>query len=93
MGRKSVCVVGAGSSGLTVTKNLLERGFAVDTYEQAGDVGGNWNFGGLTSRVYASTHAISSKPFTQYPDFPMADELPDDWIRPTRRRCGWCWTG
>lgn len=77
MGRESVCVVGAGSSGLTVTKNLLERGFTVDTYEQAGDVGGNWNFGGPTSRVYATTYAISSKPFTQYPDFPMADELPD----------------
>ena len=77
MGREKVCVVGAGSSGLTVTKNLLEYGFAVDTYEQAGEVGGNWNFGGPTSRVYESTHAISSKPFTQYPDFPMADELPD----------------
>ena len=41
MGREKVCVVGAGSSGLTVTKNLLEHGFAVDTYEQAGEVGGN----------------------------------------------------
>ena len=77
MGRETVCVVGAGSSGLTVTKNLLQRGFAVDAYEQAEEVGGNWNFGGPTSRVYASTHAISSKPFMQYPDFPMADELPD----------------
>ena len=77
MRRETVCVVGAGSSGLTVTKNLLERGFAVDAYELAGEVGGNWNFGGPTSRVYASTYAISSKPFTQYPDFPMADELPD----------------
>ena len=77
MRHERVCVVGAGSSGLTVTKNLLERGFAVDTYEQAGDVGGNWNYGSPTSRVYASTHAISSKAFTQYPDFPMPDELPD----------------
>jgi hypothetical protein len=75
--RGRVCVVGAGSSGLAATKNLLAAGFAVDTYERAGEVGGNWNFGGPTSRVYASTHTISSKPFTQFPDFPMRDDLPD----------------
>ena len=77
MARGRVCVVGAGSSGLAATKNLLEYGFAVDAYERAGEVGGNWNFGAPTSRVYASTHTISSKPFTQYPDFPMPDDLPD----------------
>ena len=41
------------------------------------DVGGNWNFGAPTSRVYASTHLISSKPFTQFPDFPLPDSFPD----------------
>ncbi len=27
--------------------------------------------------MYASTHLISSKPFTQFPDFPMPDSWPD----------------
>lgn len=72
-----VAVVGAGSSGLAAVKNLRERGFAVDCFERAGEVGGNWNFGAPTSRVYASTYTISSKPFTQYVDFPMPDDFPD----------------
>jgi cation diffusion facilitator CzcD-associated flavoprotein CzcO len=72
-----VAVIGAGSSGLAAVKNLTERGFAVDCFEASDDVGGNWSFGKPTSRVYASTHTISSKPFTQYPDFPMPDEFPD----------------
>ena len=71
------CVVGAGSSGLTAGKNLLEYGHFVDIIEREDDVGGNWNFGKPNSRVYESTHTISSKPFTQYPDFPMPDRFPD----------------
>lgn len=73
----TVAVVGAGSSGLAAVKNLRERGFAVEAFERSDDVGGNWSFGKPTSRVYASTHTISSKPFTQYPDFPMPDSFPD----------------
>lgn len=71
------CVVGAGSSGLTATKNLREHGLAVDCFEREDDIGGNWNARLATSRVYGSTHLISSKPFTQYPDFPMPDHFPD----------------
>jgi thioredoxin reductase len=71
------CVIGAGSSGITVAKNFLERGIDVVVYEREDDLGGNWNFGKPGSRVYASTHLISSKPFTQYPDFPMPDRFPD----------------
>ncbi|MDX1619515.1 MAG: alpha/beta fold hydrolase [Nitriliruptorales bacterium] len=70
-------VVGAGSSGLTAAKNLRERGIEVDVVERNDEVGGNWYFGAPNSRVYASTHMISSRPFTQYPDFPMSDALPD----------------
>ena len=71
------CVIGAGSSGLTAAKNLREHGFAVDVYEREDDVGGNWNIGAENSRVYNSTHLISSKPFTEYPDFPLPDDYPD----------------
>ncbi len=71
------CVVGAGPHGLSALKALLQHGLEADGYERATDLGGNWNFGAPTSRVYESTHLISSKPFTQFPDFPMPDSYPD----------------
>lgn len=75
--RDRVLVVGAGSSGLAAAKALREYGHRVDVVEREDAVGGNWNFGKSGSRVYASTHMISSKPFTQFPDFPMRAEDPD----------------
>ncbi|WP_020521300.1 flavin-containing monooxygenase [Catelliglobosispora koreensis] len=73
----TVCVIGAGPSGLTAMKNLREEGFGVDCYERETGVGGAWNWRHDRSPVYASTHLISSKPFTQFPDFPMPDDWPD----------------
>ncbi|MFC7548394.1 flavin-containing monooxygenase [Plantactinospora sp. GCM10030261] len=73
----TVCVIGAGASGLAAVKNLTEYGFGVDCYERETGIGGIWNWRHDRSPVYASTHLISSKPFTQYPDFPMPDTWPD----------------
>ncbi|GHJ06553.1 flavin-binding monooxygenase [Micromonospora humidisoli] len=73
----TVCVIGAGASGLTAVKNLTEHGFGVDCYERETGVGGAWNWRHDRSPVYASTHLISSRPFTQFPDFPMPDSWPD----------------
>jgi hypothetical protein len=73
----AVCVIGGGGSGLNAIKNLREAGFSVDCYERETTVGGAWNWRHDRSPVYASTHLISSKPFTQFPDFPMPDEWPD----------------
>jgi cation diffusion facilitator CzcD-associated flavoprotein CzcO len=74
---ETVCVVGAGASGLVAVKNLKEHGFGVDCYERETGVGGGWNWRHDRSPVYASAHLISSKPFTQCPDFPMPDDWPD----------------
>ena len=74
---ETVCVIGAGPSGLTAIKNLKEAGFGVDCYERETGVGGAWNWRHDRSPVYASTHLISSKPLTQFPDFPMPDDWPD----------------
>ena len=74
---ETVCVVGAGPSGLVAVKNLRECGFGVDCYERETGVGGGWNWRHDRSPVYGSAHLISSKPFTQYPDFPMPDDWPD----------------
>lgn len=74
---ETVCVIGAGAAGLAAVKNLLEHGFEVDCYERETGVGGAWNWRHDRSPVYASAHLISSKPFSQYPDFPMPDDWPD----------------
>jgi hypothetical protein len=73
----TVCVIGAGASGLTAIKNLRELGFEVDCFERETNIGGAWNWRHSRSPVYASTHLISSKPFTQFPDFPMPDSWPE----------------
>lgn len=72
-----VCVIGAGSGGLTAAKNFTQAGFAVEVLEREADLGGNWNYDLPCSRVYRSTHMISSKSFTQYTDYPMPEKFPD----------------
>jgi thioredoxin reductase len=74
---ETVCVVGAGLTGLAAIKNLREHGFAVDCFERETGVGGLWNWRHARSPVYASTHLVSSKPSSQFPDFPMPDSWPD----------------
>jgi len=70
------CVIGAGSSGLAAAKNLLGRGIACDVLERNAQLGGNWCYGQPNSRVYASTHTISSKQLTEYTDFKMPGHFP-----------------
>ena len=70
-------IIGAGSSGITAAKNLKQLGIAFEVFEREDDVGGNWYYGKPHSSVYRSTHLISSKPLTEYTDFPMPDDLPD----------------
>ena len=71
------CILGAGTSGLTVAKNFLQGGIPFDCLEREDDLGGNWNFGKPHSSVYASTHLISSKRLTEYTDYPMPEEFPE----------------
>jgi thioredoxin reductase len=73
----AVCVIGAGGSGLATVKNLREHGFEVDCYERETSVGGAWNWRHDRSPVYAGTQLISSRPLTEFPDFPMPDTWPD----------------
>ena len=80
MQKPRIAVIGAGPSGLTAIKTLLEAGcdnlFAVETQ---GEVGGNWVFRDTTGHasVYETTHIISSKRLSQYSDYPMPRTYPD----------------
>ncbi len=70
-------VIGAGSSGLAAAKNLREQHISVDVVERSAEIGGNWCYGQPGSRVYASTHTVSSKKLTQFTDFQMPGHFPN----------------
>jgi hypothetical protein len=75
-----VAVIGAGCSGITTIKNLLQAGVAeVVCYEQNHEVGGNWLYSPQLSHssVCETTHIISSKTLSSYEDFPMPEDYPD----------------
>jgi cation diffusion facilitator CzcD-associated flavoprotein CzcO len=75
---KSYCVIGAGFCGLGIAKTLLDYGISFDVYEKNPSLGGNWLNG-----VYDSTHIISPKAGTEFPDYPMPASYP---IFPTRQQ-------
>jgi len=73
----TVCVVGAGAGGLAAARHLKAGDIAFEVLERERDVGGLWDASLPHSPVYHSTHFISSKPLTEFPDYPMPKEYPD----------------
>ncbi|HET7046962.1 MAG TPA: NAD(P)-binding domain-containing protein [Solirubrobacteraceae bacterium] len=75
----TVCVIGAGSSGIAAAKALHERGIPFDCYEKSDQVGGNWVFGNRNgmSSAYRSLHINTSRERMEYSDFPMPKSYPD----------------
>ena len=77
---KRICVIGAGCSGITTIKNLLQAGlYNLVCYEQNNQIGGNWVYAPHESHssVCETTHIISSKKMSEFVDFPMPDDYPD----------------
>jgi hypothetical protein len=74
-----VCLIGAGSSGITAAKALHERGIDFDCFEKSDRVGGNWVFGNKNgmSAAYRDLFINTSRPRMEYSDFPMPDSYPD----------------
>jgi cation diffusion facilitator CzcD-associated flavoprotein CzcO len=66
------CVIGAGFAGLAAARALVARGVDVEVHEARPDVGGLWLDG-----VYDSTHLITSRKATGFPEFPMPADWPD----------------
>jgi len=82
MSSKRVCVIGAGPSGITALKNLLDEGLDAIAFDRNDQVGGNWIFSEKSSHssVFETTHIISSKKLSQYDDFHFDDfekDIPD----------------
>ncbi len=77
--KKRVCVIGAGPSGITAAKNLLDQGLSIVVYDYGSEVGGNWIYSDTASHssVFETTHIISSKSLSQYDDYPMPPNYPD----------------
>jgi thioredoxin reductase len=75
----STAVIGAGISGLTATKMLVDYGVPVTCFEASDRVGGNWAFGNPNghSSAYVSLHIDTSKHQLSFKDFPMPDDYPD----------------
>jgi len=76
---KPVCIIGAGSSGITAAQVLTARGVEVDVFEMGSEVGGNWRYdndNGLSS-AYRSLHINTSRQLMEYSAYPMPEDLPD----------------
>jgi dimethylaniline monooxygenase (N-oxide forming) len=77
--RPDICIIGAGSSGVTVAKALHQRGIVFDCFEKGSGIGGMWRYendNGLSS-AYASLHIDTSRDNLGYSDFPIPKSLPD----------------
>jgi cation diffusion facilitator CzcD-associated flavoprotein CzcO len=73
-----VCVVGAGVSGLTTVKQLIDRDVGFDCFEISSDIGGNWQYDNDSGRspAYASLHIDTSKERFAYGDLDMPRSWP-----------------
>jgi cation diffusion facilitator CzcD-associated flavoprotein CzcO len=74
-----VCIIGAGSSGITAAQVLAARGVEVEVFELGSGVGGNWRYdndNGLSS-AYRSLHINTSRQVMEYAAYPMPEDLPD----------------
>jgi hypothetical protein len=74
-----VCIVGAGSSGITACQVMQARGVDFDCFEVGSEIGGNWRYdndNGMSS-AYQSLHINTSRQLMEYAARPMPDDLPD----------------
>jgi dimethylaniline monooxygenase (N-oxide forming) len=76
---RKICIIGAGSSGLTACQVLAARGLPFDCYEKGSMIGGNWRYenDNGTSSAYKSLHINSARKLMSYRAFPMPDDYPD----------------
>lgn len=71
--KKTVCVIGAGVSGLAAAKAFRERGHSVTVIERSHDLGGVWE----PSRSYPDVQTQSPKELYRYTSKPMPEAYPE----------------
>ena len=75
----SICIIGAGISGITMMKALGDRGIPYTAFDKSDQLGGNWVFrnkNGMSS-AYRSLHIDSSRYSIEFDDFPFPKDYPD----------------
>lgn len=74
-----VCIIGAGSSGITACQVMASRGVSFDCFEVGSQVGGNWRYDNdnQMSSAYESLHINTSRQMMEYAAYPMPSSLPD----------------
>jgi len=74
-----IAIIGAGPSGLTCCKSLLESGHDVTCYEAGEAVGGQWvinNSSGMSS-AYDSLRTNTNRDMSRFSDFAFPDDYPE----------------
>ena len=76
---RRACLIGAGSSGITVVKALADAKIDFDCFEKSDRVGGNWVFGNKNgmSAAYEGLYINTSRERMQFADYPMPRSYPD----------------
>jgi dimethylaniline monooxygenase (N-oxide forming) len=76
---EKVCIIGAGSSGLSACQVLAARGIPFDCFEKGSMIGGNWRYenDNGTSSAYRSLHINSARKLMSYKAYPMPEDYPD----------------
>lgn len=73
-----VCIIGAGSSGITAAKTLNDHAIVFDCFEKGSALGGNWRYGndnGMSS-AYRSLHINTNRDVMAYSDYSMPRDYP-----------------
>ncbi|HMT06347.1 MAG TPA: NAD(P)-binding domain-containing protein [Solirubrobacterales bacterium] len=78
-GGRRVCVIGAGSSGLTAMRSLKAKGIEFTCFEKGSWIGGNWKYDNDNgqSAAYRSLHINTSRQMMEYAEFPMPKDFAD----------------
>ena len=75
----TAAVIGAGCSGITALKGLVEQGIQATCFEASDRVGGNWVFENTNgmSACYRDLHINTSRLRMAYSDYAMPEDYPD----------------
>jgi dimethylaniline monooxygenase (N-oxide forming) len=73
---RKVAIVGSGPSGLVAAKYLKEHGFEPVIFEQADDIGGQWNVQNPASGIWPSMVTNTSRLLTCFSDLCHRPETP-----------------